>query len=82
MTSLWYKCPFASTAFFCLKNSRHSSDSSVGMSEELGADAVRMSVLAIWLRLFLKLILLNPEPVEDWSNSICSTSWLMESAIC
>ena len=81
MTSLWYKCPFASAAFFCSKNSRHSSDGSVGMSEALGADAVRMSVLAIWLRRFSKLFLLDPEPAEDWSMSFCSTSCLMESAI-
>ena len=81
MTSLWYRCPFASAAFFCSKNSRHSCDGSVGMVEALGADAVRIRVFAMWLRRFSKLFLLELSAEADLFMRFCSTSCWIESAI-
>ena len=44
MTSLWYRWPFASAAFFTSKNSFDDADGSVGISDEFLADAVSMRV--------------------------------------
>ena len=52
MHNLWYRCAFASAAFFCSKNSRADGQGLVGIDEESVAEAVRRRVWKMFVNLF------------------------------